>query len=179
MEEKDIAIKKFKKRYAAFRTIGLIFALAIIIFVLVTVLTSESFDTSVIVACSIFVGYIVIFGILMTISDAKRNNIIHKYYGEVNETDIEKAKSLLGKMHIIDKNEYDFYDELYCDNEEVVISQALKLLAKGKKVHVDLYKTIKTIEQTIKDHKEKFTDEGFNDFIFELALLLENNLCDI
>jgi hypothetical protein len=111
--------------------------------------------------------------------DIKRNKLISKYYGEVEQTDREKAYALLEKIYIVDKNEYDFYDILRCDTEDVVITQILKLLVKGKKIHIDLYKPIKTIEQAIINNKEKYTDEEFNDFIFELVKLLENNLCDI
>ena len=86
---------------------------------------------------------------------------------------------LLEKISVLDKNEHDFYDILRCDIEDAVTLQILKLLIKGKKVHIDLYKPIKIIEQEIINNKEKYIDEEFNDFIFELVTLLENNLCDI
>ena len=179
MEERDITIAKYKKQHTVFRAIGLISLLAIFIYFLITILNCETFDIEAIIACLVFVVYIVIFMVFFTIFDIKRNNIIRKYFGEVSETDRQRANSLLGKMYAVDKNEYDFYDILHCDTEDVVIPQMLKLLAKGKKVYIDLYKPIKAIAQEIIDNKEKYADEEFNDFIFELVALLENNLCDI
>ena len=117
--------------------------------------------------------------IIFTMFDIRRNRIIKEYYGIVSEEDRQKAKSLLDRISVVDKNEYDFYDILRCDAEDVDISQMLKLLVKGKKIYIDLYKPTKTIEQEIINNKEKYTDEEFNDFIFELVPLLENNLCDI
>ena len=179
MEERDITIAKYKKQHTIFRAIALISSLAIFIYFLITILNCETFDIEAIIACLVFVVYIVIFVVFITILDIKRNNIIRKYFGEVSDTDRQRANSLLGKMYAVDKNEYDFYDILRCDTEDVVIPQILKLLVKGKKIHIDLYKPIKTIEQEIINNKEKYTDEEFNDFIFELVKLLENNLCDI
>lgn len=68
---------------------------------------------------------------------------------------------------------------LHYDTEDVEISQALKLLAKGKKIYIGLYQDIKSIEQEIIANRDKYTDEEFNNFIFELVPLLENNCCDI
>ena len=172
-------IKKYKKQHATFRAIGIVSFLAVFIYFLITVLNCETFDINAIIACSVFIGSTVLFCILFTVFDIKRNKLISKYYGEVEQTDREKAYALLEKIYIVDKNEYDFYDILRCDTEDVVIPQILKLLVKGKKIHIDLYKPIKTIEQEIINNKEKHTDEEFNDFIFELVKLLENNLCDI
>ena len=179
MENKDITIKRYKKQHALFRSIGTISLVVVLIYFVVTILNSETFDTKAIIACSIFVGSTVVFMIMFTVFDTKRNNIIRKYYGEVSKTDQEKAQGLLEKMSIVDKNEYDFFDVLHYDSEDVAFSQALKLLAKGKKIYIDLYQDIKSIEQEIITNKDKYTDEEFNNFIFELVPLLENNCCDI
>ena len=179
MEERDITIAKYKKQHTIFRAIALISLLAIFIYFLITILNCETFDIEAIIACLVFVVHIIVFMVFFTIFDIKRNNIVRKYFGEVSEIDRQRANSLLGKMYAVDKNEYDFYDILHYDTEDVVIPQMLKLLAKGKKVHIDLYKPIKAIAHEIIDNKEKYADEEFNDFIFELVALLENNLCGI
>ena len=82
-------------------------------------------------------------------------------------------------MNIVDKNEYDFFDILRCDLEDLPIQQILKKLSKGKKIYVGLFEPIKAIEQEIKSNKEKYPDEDFNHFIFDIVLLIENNVCDI
>lgn len=179
METKDIVIKRYKQQHALFRSMGVICFFAIFIYFIVTILNCETFDIKAIIACSIFVGSIIVFGVLFTIFDIKRNNIIKKYYGAVSETDQEKAKTLLGKIHIVDRNEYDFYDILHYNVEDVSFSQILKLLAKGKKIYIGLYQDIKSIEQEIMANKDKYTDEEFNNFVFELVSLLESNLCDV
>ncbi len=179
MENKDITIKRYKKQHALFRSIGAISLVVVLIYFVVTILNSETFDTKAIIACSIFAGSTVVFMIMFTVFDTKRNNIIRKYYGEVSKADQEKAQGLLEKMSVVDKNEYDFFDVLHYDNEDVAISQAVKLLAKGKKIYIGLYQDIKSIEQEIITNKDKYTDEEFNNFIFELVPLLENNCCDI
>ena len=179
MENKDITIKRYKKQHALFMNIGAIYLVVALTYVVITILNSETFDTKAIIACSIFAGSTVVFMIMFTVFDTKRNNIIRKYYGEVSKADQEKAQSLLEKMSVVDKNEYDFFDVLHYDDEDVAISQALKLLAKGKKIYIGLYQDIKSIEQEIIANKDKYTDEEFNNFIFELVPLLENNCCDI
>lgn len=68
---------------------------------------------------------------------------------------------------------------MFCNTEDIPIKQILKNLSKGKKIYIDLFEPIKVIEKEIQSNKEKYSDEDFNLFIFELVLLLESNLCDI
>ena len=182
MENKNITMEKYKKQLAIFRSIGLICVLAIGIYLIVTLLNRDSFDRKTIIACSLFGGAIVALIVFMTIFDVKRKNIIKKHYGTVCEADQERAKALLEKMYIVDRNEYDFFDMLECDTDDVIdliASRVLKRLAKGEKIYIGLCEPIKMIKQEIKSHKDKYKDEEFNDFIFELVSLLENNVCDI
>lgn len=174
-------IKQYKKHSLIFRTVGSLFVVALLAYVTNTVLDSETFDKNVMIACSVFVGSIAIFMLLFTLFDIRRNNIIKRYYGTVSEEDREKAKELLEKFNIVDKNEYDFYDELRFDNNDAAIETVLKLLTKGKKVFFGLYTPIKDIEQELIVNKEskKYDDEEYNNYISELISLLENNLCDI
>ena len=179
MVVKDIIIEKFKKQIAIFKTINLISLLAIFVYCMLTILQCETFDTNAVIACSTFAGSIVICLLLSTFFDIKRNRILLKYYGEVDEADRNTAKALLEQIHIVNKNEYDFYDMLGCDTADLPIPITLKLLARGKRIHVELYEPIKEIEQEIKSNKQKYTDEDFNCFIYALVLLLERNVCDI
>ena len=179
MENKDKTIEKYKKQFSVFRSIGIIYMIVLLICFVITILNCSVFNLKAMIACSVFAVSIVVFMLFITIFDIKRNKIIKKYYGVVSEKDRQNAKSLLEKISVLDKNEHDFYDILRCDIEDSVTPQILKLLIKGKKVHIDLYKPIKIIEQEIINNKEKYIDEEFNDFIFELVTLLESNLCDI
>ena len=179
MGDKNSVIETYKKQISIFKIVGIICTVVSLIYFIITILNCSVFDLKAIIACLIFALSLVVFMIFFTIFDIKRNKIIKEYYGIVSEADRQKAKSLLDKISVVDKNEYDFYDILRCDTENVDISQMLKLLVKGKKIYIGLYKPTKSIEQEIINNIEKYTDEEFNDFIFELVPLLENNLCDI
>ena len=179
MDDKNSVIETYKKQISIFKTVGIIYTVVSLIYFIITILNCSVFDLKAIIACFIFALSLVVFMIFFTIFDIKRNKIIKEYYGIVSEADRQKAKSLLDKISVVDKNEYDFYDILRYDAVDADISQMLKLLVKGKKIYIGLYKPTKSIEQEIINNKEKYTDEEFNDFIFELVPLLENNLCDI
>ncbi|MBQ7323359.1 MAG: hypothetical protein IJW96_02195 [Clostridia bacterium] len=179
MGDKNIIIKKYKKQLNIFRIIAIISILVVFIYFLITILRCETFDQNALVSCLVFASTIVVFCLLFTFFDVKRNSIILKYYGKVGDVDKNKAKELLKKMNIVDKNEYDFFDILRCDLEDLPIQQILKKLSKGKKIYVGLFEPIKAIEQEIKSNKEKYPDEDFNHFIFDIVLLIENNVCDI
>ena len=179
MDDKNSVIETYKKQLSIFKSVGIIYLVALLIYYIITILNCQDFNLKAIIASLIFVLSIAIFMIIFTMFDIRRNRIIKEYYGIVSEEDRQKAKSLLDRISVVYKNEYDFYDILRYDAVDADISQMLKLLVKGKKIYIDLYKLTKTIEQEIINNKEKYTDEEFNDFIFELVPLLENNLCDL
>ncbi len=125
MEDKNLIIQKYKKQHAIFRSICIVVFLAVLGYFLITILKCETFDARAIIACAVFAGSVVIFCLIFTFFDIKRNSIILKYYGKVGEADRNKAKALLEKMNVVDINEYDFYDVLRCDNEDLTIAQIL------------------------------------------------------
>lgn len=174
-------INKYKKQIAVFSITYLIYILFVFAYFLITMLNCETFDTSAIIACSVFGGSIVIIMIFFTIYDIRRNKLLKKYYGIVSEEDKNIAKKLSYKIQVVDKNEYDFFDLFHYDTDDLMVKQSLKLLIKGRKVYIGAYDPIKNIEQELINNNSdnKYNDIEFNNYIFELVKLLERNLCDI
>jgi hypothetical protein len=144
-------------------------------------LNCETFDTSAIIACSVFGGSIGIIMIFFSVFDIRRIKLLKKYYGTVSEEDKTIAKGLLENIKIVDNNEYDFFDLFHYDTDDLKVEQSLKLLIKGKKVYIGIYGPIKIIEQELLTNNadNKYSDIEFNNYIIELIKLLERNLCDI
>lgn len=174
-------INKYKKQIAVFGITYLIGILLVFAYFLITILNCETFDTSAIIACSVFGGSIGIIMIFFSVFDIRRSKLLKKYYGTVSEEDKAIAKRLLENIKIVDNNEYDFFDLFHYDTDDLMVKQSLKLLIKGKKVYIGAYDPIKTIEQELLTNKtdNKYTDTEFNEYILELVKLLERNLCDI
>ena len=175
------AISKYKKQIAVFSITYLIGILLVFAYFLITILNCETFDTSAIIACSVFGGSIGIIMIFFSIFDIRRSKLLKKYYGTVSEEDKAIAKGLLENIKIVDNNEYDFFDLFHYDTDDLMVKQSLKLLIKGKKVYIGAYDPIKTIEQELLTNNadNKYTDTEFNEYVLELVKLLERNLCDI
>lgn len=175
------AISKYKKQIAVFSITYLIGILLVFAYFLITILNCETFDTSAIIACSVFGGSIGIIMIFFSIFDIRRSKLLKKYYGTVSEEDKAIAKGLLENIKIVDNNEYDFFHLFHYDTNDLMVKQSLKLLIKGKKVYIGAYDPIKTIEQELLTNNadNKYTDTEFNEYVLELVKLLERNLCDI
>ena len=175
------AINKYKKTNNLFRDISLFCILITFPYFIITILNRESFDKSVIIACSGAGISVVLLMIILTIFDIKRNKLLKKYYGTVSEEDKSIAIELLDKIKVVDNNDYDFFDLFHYDTDDLMIEQSLKLLINGKKVYIGVYDSIKIIEQEIINNNadNKYNDIEFNNYIFELVKLLERNLCDI
>ncbi len=175
------AINKYKKTNNLFRNISLFCMLITFPYFIITILNRESFDKSVIIACSGAGISVVLLMIILTIFDIKRNKLLKKYYGTVSEEDKSIAIELLDKIKVVDNNDYDFFYLLHCDTDDLMIEQSLKLLINGKKVYIGIYDPIKITEQEIINNNadNKYNDIEFNNYIFELVKLLERNLCDI
>lgn len=174
-------INKYKKQVSVSITTYSIYILFVFAYFVITILNCETFDASAIIACSVFGGSIAVLMVLFTVFDIKRNKLLKKYYGIVNEEDKFIAKDLLDKIKVVDNNEYDFFDLFHFDIDDLMIERSLKLLMKGKKVYIGYYDSIKIIEQEILTNNidNKYNDIEFNNYIFELVKLLEHNLCDI
>ena len=174
-------INKYKKQIAVFSITYLIGVLLVFAYFLITILNCETFDTSAIIACSVFGGSIGIIMIFFSVFDIRRSKLLKKYYGTVSEEDKTIAKGLLENIKIVDNNEYDFFDLFHYDTDDLMVKQSLKLLIKGKKVYIGAYDPIKTIEQELltNNTNNKYNDIEFNNYIIELVKLLERNLCDI
>ena len=174
-------INKYKKQHTIFRLIMMVYLMIVLAYFIITILKCETFDTSAIIACSVFGGSIGIIMIFFSVFDIRRSKLLKKYYGTVSEEDKAIAKGLLENIKIVDNNEYDFFDLFHYDTDDLMVKQSLKLLIKGKKVYIGAYDPIKTIEQELLTNKtdNKYTDTEFNEYILELVKLLERNLCDI
>ena len=99
----------------------------------------------------------------------------------MSSEDQEKAKVLLSRLSAVNENVYDFYGALSCVIKTETIQTALKLIMKGKRVYVGSYNIVKCIEQELIKNQDSglYNDEEYNQFIFELAPLLEKNHCDV
>ncbi len=174
-------IKKYQTQFKLFMNIGVIIAFFTFIYFLITILNSNFFSTSVLIACCIYIGYIIIMICTMILLDIKRSKLVKKYYGIVSEEDRALAKKLLMDIYIVEKNEYDFFSLFHFDIDDLCIQKILKLLIKGKKIHNSLYEPIKTIEQEllVNSSIDKYNDLNFNNYIFELTRLIERNICII
>ena len=174
-------MKRFKKKVSIFKWFALTTFIGIIIYFIITTLNTKTFDTSLIIAISIFVASIVLIMFFCTIYEIKRNKLIQKYYGVICEEDKQLAKKLLDKIKIVENNEYDIYDLFHYDVYDLNIKQILKLLIKGKKIYIGLYDSIKKIEQELLENNvnNQYNDKEFNNYIFDLIQLLERNTCDI
>lgn len=177
---KDV-VNKYKKHRKTFSIIGLIYILFMFIYVIITVLNCDTFDIKVIIACSVFAGSLLIMMIFFTLFDIRRSKIIKKYYGSVSKEDRKKAEGLLQRISVFDNNGYDFFSILRCDTSELDLKATLNQIIKGKKIDRSLYEFYKTIENEIRLNSDsnKYNDEEYNNYIFELVELLEPNLCDL
>ena len=106
--------------------------------------------------------------------------MLKQCFDTVSEEDKLLAKELLGKVRILDRCEYDFYSIFRFDLDDVGIEQSLNLLAKGKRIYVDIFNTLKMIEQELLTNNadNKYNDLEINKYISDIANLLERNLCD-
>lgn len=175
-------IRKFKKKFSIVRGLLLTYFIGVFIYFLITILNSETFDSAVIIACSIFLGSVLLIMIFCIIYDMKRNALIHKYYGIVSEDDKKLAKELLEQINIVNNNQYDsyIYNTFHFDIADLEIENLLKKIMKGKKVQIGLYNQMKAIEQELLNNtNNQYNDIAFNEYIYKLIALLEKNLCDI
>lgn len=182
MDNKQTEIKKLKKHRRLFEGFFVFYTIALFVYFVVTVLKSPTFNITSIIAFSIFLGSVFVGVLILSIFDHKRDSLIKKYYGTVSEEDKEKAKILLSKISIVEKNDYAFHDVLLPpDQQAETIAMVLELLTKGKKVYVRLYEPLKGIKQELINNKNsnQYNDIEYNTFIFELLPLIENNLCDM
>lgn len=173
-------LKKYKKHFSIFQCTMIFFIIALLIYVLITLLNADKFDLPVIIACSLFVISSIVIMLGVTLFEVRRNKIIKKYYGVVSEEDKLTAKQLLEEINILD-NEYDFYDKFHFDEEEAVVKQCLKLIIKGKKVYKGLSDIIFDINNEIKNNNinNKYSDLKYNKYIEEVGNLIELNKVDI
>ncbi len=174
-------VQKHKKQIKLFGIITPPCLIAVLTYVIITILNCETFDTSAIVACSVFGGISVVCMIFFTIFDTQRNKLLKQCFDTVSEEDKLLAKELLGRVKILDRCKYDFYSIFRFDLDDVGIEQTLKLLSKGKRIYVDIFNTLKMIEQELLTNNadNKYNDLEINNYISDVANLLERNLCDI
>ncbi|MDE5855468.1 MAG: hypothetical protein K2H06_00310, partial [Anaeroplasmataceae bacterium] len=93
----------------------------------------------------------------------------------------KNAEGLLQSMSVFDNNDYDLYAILRCDTSDLKLKSTLKQLIKGKKIAKSLYESYKAIGNELKSNSDlnKYNDEDYNNFIFELTELLESNLYEL
>ena len=174
-------MRKYKRQAAILKDICLVCDIMAFICCLIVVLMHDFFDFAVIIACSVLFGFVAISMILLAVYDIKRNKILDKYYGKVSDADAQKAKDLLNKIRVVENNTYDFCAVGDCDIDASYISSILKRLMKGKKIFADLVEPIQKAEQELlmDTRNEQYNDMAFNEYIFDLVRLIENNLSDI
>jgi len=174
-------VQKHKKQIKLFRIITLPCLIAVFTYFIITILNCDTFDTSAIVACSVLGGVFVVCSVFFTIFDTKRNKLLKQYFDPVSEEDRLLANELLRKVKILDRCEYEFYSIFRFDLDDVGIQQTLKLLSKGNRIYVDIFNTLKMIEQELLTNNtdNKYNDLEINNYISDVANLLERNLCDI
>lgn len=176
-------VLKYRKQRLTFSAISVLCSIAVLAYFVITILTCKDFDIYVIIACAVFIGYVVITMILLTLLETKGIKLMKQYYGIVTEADQQKAKELLENISTIAENEYDLYSPplLIEDINDLNIPMMLKQLIKGRKITIEQYEPVRVIQQELTDNKEtkQYHDEVFNAYIHELKLLLENNVCDL
>lgn len=176
---KDV-FKKFRKHFSIYQGTMILYIIALLIYVIATVLHADNFDLPVIIACSLFGISIIVCMLGIALLDAKRKKIIQKYYGVVSEEDKLIAKQLLEEIDILD-NAYDFFDLFRFDEEYSVIEQCLKLIIKGQKVYKSFSNIIFVIhnEITMNHFDNKYNDLKYNKYIEDFCNLMKRNNVDI
>lgn len=173
-------VQKHKKQIKLFGIITPPCIIAALTYLIITILNCDTFDTSAIVACSVLGGVFVVCSVFFTIFDTQRNKLLKQYFDPVSEEDRLLANELLSKVKILDRCEYDFYSIFRFDLDDVGIQQTLKLLSKGKRIYVDEFNMLKMVEQELltNNTNNKYNDLEINNYISDVANLLERNLCD-
>lgn len=173
-------IKKYKKARLVFSYIGLISAVAILVYFLTVILTNSVFNIHCIVAVSVFGGYTLLMLVCFFMFDRKRLRIIEKHFGKVSTEDIAKSKLLLSQVKIIMQGEYSFLDADKFEFHDKTLKSCLKQISRGHKVYFKLVAVYPDIKKEIEMSPEKDSEvnKNFNAYINELTDLFERNKCD-
>lgn len=182
--EKTNEIKNFKRARTVFAILGCALALAVLIYVVVTVTTNPDFNTNCIIALSVFGSYTLIMLLLFTVFDLRRQCLVNKYFGKVSAADIEKSKKLLGRIECVKRYNYSFFDDLddgRFEFSDKMLKHCLKEISKGRKVFINNVRVYFDIQSEIEKSPQKDNGENkdFNAYITELVELLDRNKSDI
>lgn len=169
--------KKFEKTENIFRCVAFVITLAVLIYFVTTVLTSDEFDARALTACIVFAAWSVTVVIFFLIFDAKRNVLVAMYFGRVSPQDMAKARDLLPRLKTAVKGKYAFLDEEQYQFDVHMLKCYLKQIAKGNKVYYKVCDVFIEIDNAVQTASEKDLDENaeFNDFFKKTAQLLREN----
>lgn len=174
-------IKNFKRARNIFEISGCIFAIALLVYVVVTVLKNPEFNTNCIIALSVFGGYTLITLALFTVFDLRRQHLVAKYFGKVSAEDSEKSKQLLEKIECVINSNYSFFDDSQFEYSDKILKFYLKEISKGRKVLKNNVRVYFDILSEIEKSPEKDYEENknFNSYIYELTELLNKNQSEL
>lgn len=169
-------LKKFNKTYNVIKLVCVIGNILIFLYtVLLSIqelLAEDNNKYNLLIGLTVIVLIIILYR-LISFFDKRKDKIIETYYGVVTDEDKLKAKKLHDNINIIKENKYDISRILKFSNSEEIIEFVLERLSKGNKVHIYYYNNIRKIKELIQN--EKYNDEIYNNYIYELCELLENN----
>lgn len=174
-------IEKYRKTRLLFRIFGIIFTIAVFIYLIIVIINNSSFNVDCIVAVSIFGGYTLFMVLCFVIFDKRRLRLVEKHFGKVSAEDIEKSKELSSRINVIMSGEYSFLDDGRFECYDNMLKLCLKQISKGHKVYVELVNIYFEIQKEIEKSPEKDLDENraFNAYVNELADLFDRNKSDI
>lgn len=169
--------KKFEKTENIFRWVAFVITLAVLVYLVTTVLTSDEFDSRALTACIVFAAWGVTVVIFFLIFDAKRNVFVAMYFGRVSPQDMAKARDLLPRLKTAVKGKYAFLGEEQYQFDVHMLKCYLKQIAKGNKVYYKVCDVFIEIDNAVQTASEKDLDENaeFNDFFKKTAQLLREN----
>lgn len=175
-------IERYKRQRSIFQICGFILSILILIYVVITVCVSSTFNVSCIVAVSVFGGYVIVMLVCLTVFDRRRNILVEKYFGKVSVEDAKKGKELLAKVRCVMQGHYDFMDENPdFEFDPKTLKSALKRISKGYKVYSGATKIWSEIQTEIEKSPERDSEENkiFNAYVKALADLFERNKSEI
>lgn len=174
-------IQKYKKARLIFQILGVISAIAVLVYLLVVLLTNSGFNTNCIIAVSVLASYTLAMIICFIVFDKQRLRLVEKYFGKVSDEDVEKSNALLEKVNIITCGAYSFLDDEQFEIDNKMLKYCLKQISRGHKIYGKLVSVYFEIQKEIEKSSEKDLAENieYNVYINQLTELFERNKSDI
>ncbi len=182
-------IQKYRKLFITAMIAFFIVVIGLLIMVCIVVVKADTFNTSCVIAISVFAGGMVIASLPIIVLRQHRNVLVDKYYGKVTEEDIARSKDLLSRLDsaysvdFLDKVVRNLDDESEVDGKSYKKFTKIRLneLSRGHKLEVEGIDLFRKVAECINSSPDEDSEENaeLKAFTQEFIELLERNSADI